>query len=426
MQIKFQFEYFPIPAVFNLQYDCDFCSEKFDNQTIRQAHILEHFERKNCLDCNKNLIRIGNEWYELHLTVNCTKIKHENEDSLNTIVECVLKEEESYFCLENNVKTEEEDIDCDVFPENVDKGNATLSESLADTNKPAQTAKSRKTLRKTNKEKLFKCYFPGCSKEVVKKSSLKEHMSTHTGSMRYECNICGKRYPYSASLRNHIKAHAKVKFKCAYCKRTFDANEELQKHLIIHGDQVLLTCDICNESFKDDARLKKHSERHMEKICKCTVVGCEKMFSIQAKLEEHMNVHNGVKKYVCRICGNRYPYKASLHNHIQTHKLEKFKCVYCVKVFYSENELVEHIMIHNFDTFSCDICQAQFKKYSLIKQHMKNHSQGKIYKCTFADCAKAFAKESTWREHSNAHKGIKKYQCEICGMYEHFIRQKYK
>ena len=41
----------------------------------------------------------------------------------------------------------------------------------------------------------------GCKKKTCK---LKQHMLTHTGERRYECNICKKTFRQAGNLRNHM------------------------------------------------------------------------------------------------------------------------------------------------------------------------------------------------------------------------------
>lgn len=52
---------------------------------------MTHFDKENCLHCNKNLIRVGEKWYELHSAINCIQIKCDPDNILRREEECVLK-----------------------------------------------------------------------------------------------------------------------------------------------------------------------------------------------------------------------------------------------------------------------------------------------------------------------------------------------
>lgn len=61
------------------QIKCDFCSHTFSTDDDLNTHILDHFEKKNCLNCDKLVLRIGSKWYELHID----DIKTDEPDVVN-------------------------------------------------------------------------------------------------------------------------------------------------------------------------------------------------------------------------------------------------------------------------------------------------------------------------------------------------------
>merc|ERR1712080_193848 len=64
------------------------------------------------------------------------------------------------------------------------------------------------------------------------------HESRHTGQGKYECSICGKRFPQKGEVKNH----------------------EMQ-----HGEERGFTCDHCGKSFNRDAYLRIHMKTHLKK-----------------------------------------------------------------------------------------------------------------------------------------------------------------
>lgn len=76
-----------IPFVFSdceSEFACDFCSLQFSSRNDRNTHTLEHFAKKTCSDCNKNVVRIGDEWYELHFHLVNDEIKCERSPEIDT------------------------------------------------------------------------------------------------------------------------------------------------------------------------------------------------------------------------------------------------------------------------------------------------------------------------------------------------------
>lgn len=52
-----------------------FCPQTFSSAIEKDDHTLEHFAQEMCTECNRNLIRIGNNLYTLHTTATCANNK---------------------------------------------------------------------------------------------------------------------------------------------------------------------------------------------------------------------------------------------------------------------------------------------------------------------------------------------------------------
>ena len=65
-------------------------------------------------------------------------------------------------------------------------------------------------------------------------------MKIHYKIKPYHCNICGKNFSRSSTLKIHQLTHLKIKnFKCPFfnCKKQFNENDNLINHLNCHFNQ---------------------------------------------------------------------------------------------------------------------------------------------------------------------------------------------
>lgn len=79
--------------------------------------------------------------------------------------------------------------------------------------------------RNVHTDQKFKC--EQCERTFWKKSNLFSHQRyAHFNIRRFECNECGKRYPYRSHLRTHLKSHHpesmvhEERFECWCCHQT--------------------------------------------------------------------------------------------------------------------------------------------------------------------------------------------------------------
>ena len=158
----------------------------------------------------------------------------------------------------------------------------------------------------THREKRFKCY--KCSKSFSRESIFNNH-SCQNQEKTFKCDKCSKSFDFAYNVRRHNKiVHEKEsniqlykKHKCDICGKSFCDKLKLDKHLITHDYEIVISddkmkrfqCKICQENFKSKPELYQHFYRlHLRKsikIHKCDI--CDKICTDTWKLRIHLKGH---------------------------------------------------------------------------------------------------------------------------------------
>lgn len=129
-------------------------------------------------------------------------------------------------------------------------------------------AKSFKTLsyfmsHQQRHSKRFKCAH--CGYTTAKNCLLKFHMDvcekkafSGTNSI---CKICQEEFPTRDEMKLHRKVHGTT---CPVCQKTFNRRVYLEKHVALHSDFLRYQCDLCGKRFRDNGNFSVHRRSHNE------------------------------------------------------------------------------------------------------------------------------------------------------------------
>jgi len=198
-------------------------------------------------------------------------------------------------------------------------------------------------------------------------------VSSNSGEINYRpflCDICGKNFSTSLSLRMHHKLHTGERpFACGTCGKSFVQKVQLTQHELRHLGIRPFACNLCNRSFSQKAQLTQHMRLHSGDrpfVCEC---GAD--FHSKAMLSQHRRTHSDDRPHVCATCGKAFAYKESLVVHIRTHTGEKpFECTICGSRYTQSHHLKGHLRTHTGEKpFACHLCEKTYKNRVDLRFH---------------------------------------------------------
>uniref|UniRef100_A0A8C7GCI7 Zinc finger protein 341 n=1 Tax=Oncorhynchus kisutch TaxID=8019 RepID=A0A8C7GCI7_ONCKI len=175
---------------------------------------------------------------------------------------------------------------------------------------------------------------------------------------------------------------------------------------------------------------------------------CDKVFSKNFDLQQHIRSHTGEKPFQCIVCGRAFAQKSNVKKHMQTHKVwpsgvanSVSRLPITVKVvplcaeesaFYSatkppsltlgdgdckqkgqQAQTKQIILIDS--SYQCQFCASKFSTYFQLKSHMTQHKGEQVYKCVVKTCSQTFQKLDLFLEHIRTHQEQLTYRCHLCG-----------
>uniref|UniRef100_A0AAZ3R7F7 C2H2-type domain-containing protein n=1 Tax=Oncorhynchus tshawytscha TaxID=74940 RepID=A0AAZ3R7F7_ONCTS len=256
------------------------------------------------------------------------------------------------------------------------------------------SCKERLAAIKTNKKLANpKTAAPSLQTESVqtKVSGLKTESSTEENT----CPVvnCKKGFKYFRNLLVHVKAHRdndeakrflemqNKKVICQYCRRQFVNVTHLNDHLQVHcGVRPYICIQLnCKASFLSNTELLVHRKEHVVFKARCMFPRCGKIFNEAYKLYDHESQH--YKTFTCKVpnCGKVFHSQSQLDLHQEEHvtKEEEYPATDT-----DLSHFLDQRMLSDQASFSEDVDEASHPSASVEVKHsidnLLNASQGPV------------------------------------------------
>ncbi|XP_056344124.1 zinc finger protein 28-like [Oenanthe melanoleuca] len=365
----------------------------FDGSPQKQPEIHKEFEiivKAEDPDSSKNE---DNE-------IDYRKISKFEEDTLSSLLEQDLKEEEKFTLPFNNCS--------DPF---LNGCSPTFKEHLEDVGKPDMNAFTSAESNTTG-EHIYKMLTPFPKKRYQQQKVVSSHASPKEFQSQKEGLTWLKDSVTITPLSKmscFTKENERLSFKCRFCSSVYKCSALLKKHIYsAHKDKKTHKCCFCKRTFFFSFNLKNHLKFH-KKIAKLQRARKNRISARKGRQKgsegesETKKKESKYKKFFIKIERDFTPLDVPV----------SFSCRTCIFASSNPRSFINHMKGHKEKPpYQCPQCEYSCNSLSYLLNHMYWHAGYKLYQCRFCTFFSLYF--ASMVRHSHIHTGDKPHSCELC------------
>ncbi|KPJ10698.1 Zinc finger protein 316 [Papilio machaon] len=162
-----------------------------------------------------------------------------------------------------------------------------------------------------------------CKAQCRKKHQLSAHMYKHNGVKAFSCEICSKEFVTLYEKKRHMRCHKT--YTCDECSSTFNQWSKYQKHRKSEHCAKKYICDECGRAYTQRIHIIRHLKIHsntenLRRTFACPYSNCFRRYTRNSNLTQHILVKHKKLKHICNICQADYSSQAKLKEHLKIHE----------------------------------------------------------------------------------------------------------
>lgn len=227
----------------------------------------------------------------------------------------------------------------------------------------------------------------------------------------YDCNICGRSFPFLSSLSQHMRRHTGVRpYKCPYCDHRASQKGNLKVHIRSHKLGTL-SSHHSNDDEEGGAEEEMSVSEGLDggtsptkssSACNRMIngdVGEESRRKVPGRSLKREKSFTDQRPYCCRLCG----YEAVREDQLLSH-IEKVHITADTEETTVKEEAVAEpdvLQPQSDGTFPCETCGQVFTQAWFLKSHMKKHAGILDHCCRI--CGRRFREAWFLKSHMKTH-----------------------